>query len=70
MAVPEDDTYDAFEGLPHPDNGKIFGGDNKAMCKHELDVINNNLVDYDNGYESDNEINKLEISNNNFEVDT
>ncbi|GMN48505.1 hypothetical protein TIFTF001_017666 [Ficus carica] len=46
----------------------LGGGGNKAMCEHELDVINNSLVDYDDGYESDNEIDEVEIGSNNFEL--
>ena len=29
------------------------------MHKHELDVANNNLVDYDDGYEFDDEIDDM-----------
>ena len=33
--------------------------DNKAMSEHELDVTNNNLVDYNDGYEFNDEIDDM-----------
>ena len=38
------------------------------MCKYELDVTNNNLVDYDDDYESDDGVNKVRIDSNNLGV--
>ena len=40
------------------------------MREYELDVTNNNLVDYDNSYESDDEVDEVAIGSNNFEVNT
>ena len=41
------------------------------MCKYELDVTNNNLLGYDNDddYESDDEVNEVEIDSDNLGVD-
>ncbi|GMN47386.1 hypothetical protein TIFTF001_016572 [Ficus carica] len=38
------------------------------MHEHELDVANNNLVDYNDSYESDDEIDDVEIGSNNSEA--
>ena len=39
------------------------------MCKYELDIANNDLVDHDDSYESDDEVNEVGIDSNNLGVD-
>lgn len=34
------------------------------MRQYELDITNSNLVDHDNGYESDDDVNEVEINSN------